>query len=339
MKTQKVAHAPHFKHEIPVIGFGAMGISEFYGNTDEMSACDAIKTAIDHSINHFDTADIYAFGDNEIFLGKTLNLEKPGIREKLIIASKAGIVRDKNNPSARNTCIKPEYLKGQLEQSLKNLGTSYLDIFYIHRFPLEASDQELVTLAKFLLEIKEQLLLTRSIGLSEPSLEQLKIIHAICPISFVQSEYNLLERGVEKSGVLDFCKANGICFVAYSPLCRGLLTDQFDFNKLDMGDFRKVLPKFSGNNYKENANLINQLKAFAVSKEVSLSCLGLAWLRAQNIIMIPGMRKSERVLDAVSSLQFELSQTDLSKIDKIAYIGATKGNRYTDEAMKAYGFK
>lgn len=338
MKTQKVTNASNFKHEIPLIGFGAMGISEFYGDTDEAAAQLAIKTAIKNGINHFDTADCYSFGDNEVFLGKSLNLKNSEIREKLIIASKAGIIRDRNDANARAICIKPEYLKKQLIQSLKNLETSYLDIFYIHRLPPDAPEQDLIELANFLLELK-QLGLAKSIGLSEPSLEQLHKIHAVCPISFVQSEYSILERGVEKSGILGFCKASNISFVAYSPLCRGLLTDQFDLNKLDSSDFRAALPKFSGENYVENKKIIQQLKDIAKDKGVSLSSLALAWLRAQNVLVIPGMRKADRALDAIASLHVELTAVDLTKIDTIAYLGATKGSRYTEAAMKSFGFK
>lgn len=338
MKTQKVAHASNFEHDIPVIGFGAMGISEFYGTTDEKAARNAIKTALDYGMNHIDTADGYAFGDNEIFLGKVLNLMDIENRKKLIIASKAGIKRDRNDPTVRGVCIEPEYLRKQLERSLKNLGTSYLDIFYIHRLPPDASERELETLALFLLDIKVKGL-AKSIGLSEPSLDQLKKIHMICPISFVQSEYNLLERGIEKTGILNFCRTNIINFVAYSPLCRGLLTEQFNVSQLDSADFRASLPKFTGENYESNTNIVNKLKAFADNRKISLSCLALAWLRAQNVLVIPGMRKPERVLDALASLQFELTTNDLAMIDEIAYVGATMGTRYTEGAMKAYGFK
>lgn len=338
MKTQKVAYNINFEHEIPVIGFGAMGISEFYGVTDKKAAQDAIVTALNYGVNHFDTADGYAFGDNEIFLGKVLNLDDVGNRKKLIIASKAGIKRDRNDPTVRGICIEPEYLKKQLNRSLKNLCTSYLDIFYIHRLPPEASDSELETLALFLRDIKEKGL-SRSIGLSEPSLEQLKKIHKISPVSFVQSEYNLLERGIEKTGVLEFCRSNNINFVAYSPLCRGLLTQQLDVSRLESGDFRSSLPKFMGDNYEANIKIINKLKIFAQSRNVSLSCLALAWLREQNVLVIPGMRKPERVLDALSSLQCDLTSSDLNILDEIAFVGATAGTRYSESAMKTYGFK
>lgn len=262
MKTQKVAHGLNFEHELPFIGFGAMGISEFYGSTDEKAAFDAIQTALNHGINHFDTADGYAFGDNEVFLGKALNLTNQEVRSKLIIASKAGIVRDRKNPTVRGINIEPKYLRKQLSCSLDNLGTNYLDIFYIHRLPPEASNSELEILAEFLLFTKNSGL-ARSIGLSEPTLEQLKKIHSICPISFLQSEYSLLKRGVEQNGILEFCTAYNIKFVAYSPLCRGLLTDGFDLKTLEPGDYRTSLPKFSGENYDINSNIIAKLKTFA----------------------------------------------------------------------------
>ena len=338
MKKISVQHGNNFILDIPVIGFGAMGISEFYGKTDEEESYNAITTAIKNGINHFDTADGYAFGENEIFLKNALDLSNKETRNQLIIASKAGILRDKNDPSVRGVCIEPSYLKGQLLKSLTNLGTDYLDIFYIHRLLPNASDQELSALAKFLLEMKNQGLI-RSIGLSEPKLEQLQKIHNECSISFVQSEYSILERVVEKNGVLDFCKRENINFVAYSPLCRGMLTDGFNPSRLEKNDFRLTLPKFTGENYDSNAVIVNKLKEIANKKNVSLSGLAIAWLISQGVIAIPGMRKASRVLDAITTLKVNLTQEELEEINQIAYIGAVSGTRYSQSAMDAYGFE
>ena len=338
MQTHKVSHATNFEKDIPVLGFGAMGISEFYGITNEDLATKTVQLALKNGITHFDTADCYSFGDNEVFLNKSLNLTDLEVRSKLIIASKAGIVRDRNDVTVRGINIEPKYLKNQLSRSLNNLGTDYLDIFYIHRLPPESTEYQLEILAEFLQSIKNDGL-AKSIGLSEPTLEQLKKIHSICPISFLQSEYSLLERGMEQNGILDFCRANSIIFVAYSPLCRGLLTDGFDPQSLDQSDFRKSLPKFTGENYETNSNIITQLKIFANERNVSLSTLALAWLIAQNVIAIPGMRKTERVNEALPALDFKLSKEDLGILNSIAYVGATKGMRYSPAAMQAYGFK
>lgn len=338
MKKRQVRYGKNFAHNMPVIGFGAMGISEFYGETDEKESSRALKFAIQNGINHFDTADVYAHGENEIFLGNALNVGDHETRKTLIIASKAGILRDKNVQSVRGICIEPEYLRGQLLKSLTNLNTNYLDIFYIHRLPPTASDQELSALANFLLESKDKGLI-KSIGLSEPRLDQLQKIHSECQVSFVQSEYSILERTVEKNGVLDFCKKEAINFVAYSPLCRGMLTDEFSPAQLESNDFRLTLPKFTGENYDSNVMIVNKLKEIATKKNISLSALAIAWLIAQGVIVIPGMRKSTRVLDAITALEVNLTQDDLEDINGFAYIGATKGARYTPAAMQTYGFE
>ncbi len=333
-----MAHAAKNFTEIPLIGFGAMGISEFYGTTNEKEALQAISTAIDQGINHFDTADGYAFGDNERFLRKALSLQQENNRKSLIVASKAGILRDKNDPSVRGICIKPDYLQGQLDQSLDNLGTDYLDIFYIHRLPPKASSEELDALATFLAQIKSRGL-ARAVGISEPSRVQLEYIHQRTPISFVQSEYSLLERTMGKNGVLEFCRQQDISFVAYSPLCRGMLTDNFSVGALEDNDFRKTLPKFSQGNLQHNIILVEKLKNISAASHISLACFSLAWLITQDIVVIPGMRKSSRVLDAVESLMVEFNQEELTEINKIAYLNATNGMRYSQAAMDAYGFK
>lgn len=338
MKTINVQCRNNSILEIPMIGFGAMGISEFYGKTDHNSSYEAIDMAVKKGINHFDTADSYAFGNNEIFLKNSLNLSDKQARAKLIIASKAGVLRDRNNPLVRGVCIEPEYLKGQLFKSLTNLGTDYLDIFYIHRLPPNASDRELSVLAKFLLEMKNRGFI-RCIGLSEPKLEQLRKIHNECKISFVQSEYNLLQRVVEENGVLDYCKHEKIIFVAYSPLCRGMLTNGFNPLQLEKDDFRLSLPRFTGENYNSNIEIVNKLKEIAKNKDVTLASLAIAWLILQEVIVIPGMRKPSRVLDAITALKINFTSEELDQINHITRAGAVCGTRYSQSAMDAYGFE
>ncbi|WP_181367022.1 aldo/keto reductase [Enterobacter sp. CGMCC 5087] len=338
MKSTKINHANHFDLDMPLIGFGAMGISEFYGSTDRQESMNAISNALNNGIIHFDTADGYAYGDNEKFLGDILCLSDSITRRNLIIASKAGILRDKNDPSVRGICIEEKYLREQLHKSLDNLKTDYLDIFYIHRLPPAASDDSLSSLSNFLLDIKKEGLV-KSIGLSEPKLIQLNKIHSKCPVSFVQSEYSLLERGVEHNGIIDYCKDEEIKFVAYSPLCRGLLTDSFKFESLDDSDFRRSLPKFSDENISHNISIVMKIKELADLKRGTVSALSIAWLLSQGVLVIPGMRKSQRVNDVLTSLDIELTKDDLSFIDEIAHIGSAKGTRYASAAMEAYGFE
>ena len=175
--------------------------------------------------------------------------------------------------------------------------------------------------------------------MSEPTLEQLKVIHSICPISFLQSEYSLLERGVEQNGILDFCRIHNITFVAYSPLCRGLLTNGFNPKILEKNDYRLNLPRFTSENYDINLGIINKLENFASNLGASLSALSLAWLIAQNVVAIPGMRKSNRVTDALTAINLKLSPEDLKTLNDIAFIGSMKGMRYTTSVMETYGFK
>jgi aryl-alcohol dehydrogenase-like predicted oxidoreductase len=338
MQYHTIQHAPQFALPMPRIGFGAMGISDFYGSGDDAAAIQAVQTAVGHGITHFDTADGYGFGANERFLQRALQLSDYSARQRLIIASKAGIVRDQHDPGLRGVNITPVYLQAQLQNSLRNLGTNYLDIFYIHRLPPAASESELRTLAAFLLELKQSAL-ARAIGVSEPKLAQLQFLHDICPLSFVQSEYSLLERGAEQNGVLDYCRAQQISFVAYSPLCRGMLSDSFDANALEASDFRRNLPRFSGENLQHNSMIVAGLKKLAEAKQIPLSSLALAWLLAQGVLVIPGMRKASRVQDALLAEQTLLSADELAEIDKIAYAGAVQGTRYTPAAMAVYGLE
>lgn len=323
--------------EISRIGFGAMGISEFYGPSDEPLACETVRAAIRQGINHFDTADGYGFGDNERFLGRALELSDSKKRQSVIVASKAGILRDRLDPSIRGISIEPAYLDGKLRESLHNLDTDHLDIFYIHRLPPQATTAELQTLAGFLCDVLQSGR-AHSIGLSEPRTDQLSVIHAVCPVHYVQSEYSLLERVVERNGVLDFCRHNGIGFVSYSPLCRGLLTDSFDAAKLASGDFRTTLPRFSGENFGHNLHIISELKSIAASLNVSLAALAVSWLLHRDVLTIPGMRRPERVEDAVKAVDLTMTSGTLDHIGTILK-QEIKGTRYAPAAMAAYGFE
>ena len=337
MKYRHFNQAEATPRDISCIGFGAMGISEFYGPSEESLAREAIQTAIARGINHFDTADGYGYGDNERFLGSALDLSDTAKRQSVIVASKAGILRDRQDPSVRGISIEPSYLEGKLRESLANLGTDYLDIFYIHRLPPNATSEQLHTLARFLNEVLESGR-ARAIGLSEPRLDQLSLIDAVCPVHYVQSEYSMIERGVERSGVLEFCRSNGISFVAYSPLCRGLLTDSFDATQLASGDFRATLPRFAGENLEHNLRMIADLKAIAASLKTSLAALSVSWLLHQDVLVIPGMRRSERVTDAMKALDLPLGAERLAEIGEVLK-REVKGTRYAPAAMQAYGFE
>lgn len=336
MKYYPLAHASQ-PIELPAIGFGAMGISEFYGETDQRAALAAVECALSQGINHFDTADNYAFGANERWLRLALTLENERLRRTRLVASKAGLVRDEANSALRDISIDPVYLRGQLLRSLNNLGTTYLDLFYIHRLPPAASEAELAELSDHLALWRAEGRI-RAIGISEPSLAQLQFLHARTPLSMVQSEYSLLERSVEHNGILDFCRANDILFVAYSPLSRGLLSGAFNPDALAENDFRRSLPRFNGDNFVHNAHIVDGLNQLAQQKQVSLATFSLAWLLAQQVAVIPGMRKPQRVEEALAALTVNFTAQERAVIDALAPPNATRGERYSVAANKVYGF-
>ncbi|WP_058912116.1 aldo/keto reductase [Entomohabitans teleogrylli] len=333
MKYLTLRHTSQSAVSLPVIGFGAMGISEFYGATDDEQAREALAYALDHGVTHFDTADCYQFGDNERWLGQALSGTPRG---SYLVASKAGIVRDRHDPAARGICIDANYIQRQLEQSLANLNTDYLDLFYIHRLPPQATESELTALAGRLAELKAQGMV-RAIGLSEPRLSWLQFIHQRCPVSVVQSEFSLLERTVERNGVLDWCREQQIAFVAYSPLCRGLLTEGFQLPS-DSADFRRALPRFSPHNLEHNQALAAQLAAVARRHGMTLPALAIAWLIGQGVAVIPGMRKAQRVEEALSALACNLTPQMLEELEALLSAHPVQGLRYAPQAMRAFGF-
>lgn len=334
--TITLSHTEPHTITIPPMGFGAMGISEFYGTTDEAAAKDALQAAVAKGI-HIDTADNYAYGRNEQFLKEALNLSDPTQREKVILASKCGIVRDEHDATKRGIDISPDYIQQQVNRSLNNLGTDYLDILYIHRIPKEATPEELTAMMEKLKALKATGVI-RAIGLSEASADTILFCHNIAPLSVLQTEYSLMRRGPETDGVLQTCCDLGITFVAYSPLWRGGLVPGFNADTLEEKDFRRMLPTHTGDNWVENQKVIEQLQAFADKKGITLPQLALAWLKAQGVMSIPGMRSVERVEANAKCLDITLTPEELSEINSIAPVGITKGLRYPAAAMEVYGF-
>ena len=337
LPTIILRHTGQHVIRVPMLGFGAMGISEFYGSTDEQRARDALVTAVHVGANLIDTADNYAFGRNEKFLRTALRLGDPIERAKIILASKCGIVRDEADPTKRGVNISPEYIEAQLQRSLKNLGTDYLDLFYIHRIPKDATDADLAMMMEKLKTLKETGVI-HAIGLSEANARVIRLAHKICPLSAIQTEYSLMRRGPETDGVLDTCRELGITFIAYSPLWRGGLSPNFDPAKLEGGDFRAMLPTHTGESWQRNKIIVEKLQAFAIQKGCSLSQLALAWLRYQSVVTIPGMRTVERLQDNLKSCDVVLTPADLKIIDEIAPVGCAQGSRYPEAAMAVYGF-
>jgi aryl-alcohol dehydrogenase-like predicted oxidoreductase len=308
------------------IGLGCMGLSEFYGKpaTDD-GACRLIHRSLELGINFFDTADMYGNGHNE----KLLSVALKGKREQAIIATKFGIVRE-GNEYAREICGRASYLRKACHDSLRRLETDYIDLYYIHRIDASTPIEETVgEMARLVEEGK-----IRSIGISEPSSATVRRAHEEYPLSAVQSEYSMLTRDPEDE-ILALTLALGITFVAYSPICRGLLSSTRP-NEDDSQDVRKYLPRFQGNAYEKNREIAQQLSQVAEDKKCSLAQLSLAWILAQatNIVPIPGTTKIKNLEANKEAGEIMLTKEDLMTVSEILEQYDVIGDRYTAEGMK-----
>ncbi|MCW3086829.1 MAG: putative oxidoreductase, aryl-alcohol dehydrogenase like protein, partial [Sediminibacterium sp.] len=259
--------------QAPRLGLGCMGMSEFYGATDDAESLAVLHRALELGVTFWDTADMYGPYKNEELVGKALK----GNRERITLATKFGILRDPANPAVRGFSGKPAYVQASCEGSLKRLGTDRIDLYYLHRVdpdtPIETTVEamgKLVTQGK-----------VRGIGLSEVSAATLRRAHAVFPVSAVQSEYSLWTRDPEDE-VLATCRELGVAFVAYSPLGRGFLTGQIkEFEDLAADDFRRFNPRFQGENFAKNLELVKKIETIAAEKNCTASQLALAWVMAQ----------------------------------------------------------
>lgn len=313
------------------LGLGCMGMSEFYGQRNDEESIKVIRAAFDKGITFFDTADIYGPFTNEVLVGKAIK----EFRNQITLATKFGIVRDPNDPSKRGINNKPDYVRSSCEQSLQRLGVEVIDLYYVHRrdnsTPIEETMSALADLVK---EGK-----IRAIGLSEVNSDTLRKAHAVHPVTALQSEYSLWTRDPE-DGVLDTCRELGIAFVAYSPLGRGFLTGQIKkFEDFEPDDYRRFSPRFQGDNFDKNLQLVQKIEDLAKEKGCTTAQLALAWVLAQgkDIFPIPGTKRLKYLEENIGALSVKLTHDELSTLDDIAPKGAASGSRYPEQMMGSIG--
>ena len=325
MQTRNLGHTGL---EVSAQGLGCMGMSEFYGPGDDAESIATIHRALEIGVFFLDTADVYGPYKNEELVGRAIK----GRRDEVTLATKFGIVRDPKDPNVRGVSGKPDYVHKSCEASLRRLGVETIDLYYQHRVDPNTPIEDTVgAMAELVREGK-----VRFLGLSEASPETLRRAMKVHPITALQTEYSLWTRDPESNGVLDTCRELGVGFVAYSPLGRGFLTGQFRrFEDLAPDDYRRNSPRFQGENFQKNLDLVRKVNELAAEKGCKPSQLALAWVMAQgdDIVPIPGTKRRKYLEENAAAADLNLSQEDLARLDEVFPANAAAGQRYPEHMM------
>ncbi|HVB32833.1 MAG TPA: aldo/keto reductase [Patescibacteria group bacterium] len=313
--------------EVPVLGLGCMGMSEFYGQSDEAESIATIHRAIDLGVNFLDTADIYGPGHNEQLVGGAIR----GRRNQVILATKFGNVRDGEGRWV-GVNGRPEYLRSCCDASLRRLGVDRIDLYYQHRVDPDVPIEETVGAMADLVHAGK----VGMLGLSEAAASTIRRAHKVHPIAAVQTEYSLWTRDVEPE-ILPTLKELGIALVAYSPLGRAFLTGRFEHPEdIPADDYRRFSPRFQGENFYKNLELVNGVRELAAELRATPAQVALAWVlaRGENVIAIPGVRTHAHLEENLSAANLSIGEAEVRRLDAIFPPGVTAGERYPEHALR-----